>query len=78
MPGVDRAMMTNPVMVALSRLAIVWYVASSSGRSRQPSSPGVDPGVCDDRPALVQGHGVTDDRGPLVEDLLGYENHPQP
>lgn len=27
-------MMTNPVMVALSRLAIVSYVASSSGRSR--------------------------------------------
>ena len=37
---------------------------------------GVDPGVYDDRPALVQNHGAPDDRG-LVEDL-GHESHPLP
>ena len=39
---------------------------------------GVDPGVYDDRPALVQDHGVPGDLGPLVEDLAGSENHPLP
>jgi hypothetical protein len=38
---------------------------------------GVDPGVCDDRPALVQSYGVPDGRG-LVEDLTGQQNHPLP
>src|SRR5512140_2378252 len=37
---------------------------------------GVDPGVYDDRPALVQNHGAPDDRG-LVEDLA-QESHPLP
>jgi hypothetical protein len=38
---------------------------------------GVDPGVSDDRPALVQSYGVSDGRG-LVEDLTGQQNHPLP
>ena len=38
---------------------------------------GVDAGVCDDRPALVQSYGVPDGRG-LVEDLTGQQNHPLP
>jgi hypothetical protein len=37
-----------------------------------------DPGVCDDRPALVQDHAVPGDRGPLGEALSGYENRPPP
>jgi hypothetical protein len=37
---------------------------------------GVDPGVYNDRPALVQNHGAPDDRG-LVEDL-GQQSHPLP
>jgi hypothetical protein len=36
---------------------------------------GVDPGVYDDRPALVHDRDVPDDHG-LVEDLPGHENHP--
>jgi hypothetical protein len=38
---------------------------------------GVDAGVSDDRPALVQSYGVPDGRG-LVEDLTGQQNHPLP
>ncbi len=38
---------------------------------------GVDPGVYDNRPALVQSYGVSDGRG-LVEDLTGQQNHPLP
>jgi hypothetical protein len=36
-----------------------------------------DPGVYDDRPALVQDRDVPDDRG-LVEDLPGHEDHRLP
>ena len=39
------------------------------------ASPGADPGVYDDHPALVQNYGVPDDRG-LVEDLTDPGNHP--
>jgi hypothetical protein len=37
-PGVDRAMMTSPLMVALSRLAIVSYLASLGSQpvAKQP------------------------------------------
>lgn len=77
MPGVDRAVMTNPHCGAeqAGHRLVSGVELGSQPVAKQPR---VDPGVYDDRPALVQDHGVTEDRGPLVEDLLGYENHPHP
>jgi hypothetical protein len=77
MPGVDRAVMTNPHGGAeQAGHRLVCGVELESQPVTKQSR--VDPGVYDDRPVLVQDHGVTDDRGSLVEDLLGCENHPQP
>jgi hypothetical protein len=52
------------------------WVRPGQPESYDQAPTGVDPGVYGDRPALVQNHGVPDDRG-LVEDL-GHESHPLP
>jgi hypothetical protein len=52
------------------------WVRPGQPEAHDQAPTGVDPGVYDDRSALVQNHGVPDDRG-LVEDL-GHGNHPLP
>ena len=52
------------------------WVRPGQPESYDQAPTGVDPGVYDDRSALVQNHGAPDDRG-LVEDL-GHEYHPLP
>ena len=52
------------------------WVRPGQPESYDQAPTGADLGVYDDRSALVQNHGVPDDRG-LVEDL-GHESHPLP
>ena len=53
------------------------WVRPGQPEAHDQAPTGVDPGVYDDRPALVQDRDVPDDRG-LVEDLPGHENHRLP
>jgi hypothetical protein len=53
------------------------WVRPNQPEAYDQAPTGVDPGVYDDGPALVQSYGVPDDRG-LVEDLTGQQNHPLP
>ena len=53
------------------------WVRPGQPEAHDQAPTGVDPGVYDDRPALVQDRGVPDDRG-LVEDLPGHEHHRLP
>jgi hypothetical protein len=53
------------------------WVRPSQPDANDQAPTGVEPGVYDDRPALVHDRDVPDDHG-LVEDLLGHESQPLP